>query len=180
MVTNMAEKTGLVLVYTGNGKGKTTAALGLALRASGYGAKIFMVQFRKSDSSYGEIQAISKYLPTFTVVQSQRSRITGRGGFEPEDMADARNVFETGKAALLSGDYSLVIFDEINFAVDYDLLSLDEVVSMLKQRPSHTDVVLTGRNAPREIVEMADLVSEVVEIKHHYKSGVMAQKGIEY
>lgn len=176
----MAEKKGLILVYTGDGKGKTTAALGLALRASGHGAKIFMVQFRKSDPGYGEIQAINKFLPNFTAVQSERSRITGRGGFEQADIDDAVNVFNKGKEALLSGDYDLVIFDEINFAVDFGLLPLDDVLDMLKQRPQRADVVLTGRNAPQAIVALADLVSEVREIKHHYKAGVLAQKGIEF
>jgi cob(I)alamin adenosyltransferase len=176
----MADKKGLVLVHTGDGKGKTTAALGLALRACGHGSKIFMVQFRKSDPSYGEIQAIRNFLPNFTVVQSERSRITGRGGFEQEDIDDALNVFSQGREAVLSDEYDLVIFDEINFAVDYGLIPLSDVVAMLKKRPQRTGVVLTGRNADEEIVEMADLVTEMKEIKHHYKTGVMAQKGIEY
>lgn len=168
------------MVYTGNGKGKTTAALGLALRASGHNANVFIVQFRKSDPSYGEIQAITKFLPTVSVLQSKRSRITGRGGFEQEDLDDAREVFEKGKEALLSGNYNLVIFDEINFAVDYGLIPLDDVVEMLNNKPPQADVVLTGRNAPEAIVNMADLVSEVREIKHHFRAGIMAQKGIEY
>jgi cob(I)alamin adenosyltransferase len=176
----MKDKKGIVLVYTGDGKGKTTAALGLALRASGHGAKIFMVQFRKSDPTYGEIQAIRKFLPDFTVVQSDRSRITGRGAFEDEDVADARNVFEHGKEAVLSGQYDLVIFDEINFAVDFGLLPEEEVLGMLKKRPVHVDVVLTGRGAGEAIIEAADLVSEVKEIKHHYKAGIPARTGIEY
>lgn len=176
----MTEKKGIVLVYTGDGKGKTTAALGLGLRASGHGAKIFMVQFRKSDPTYGEIQAIRKFLPDFTVVQSERSRITGRGGFEDEDIADARNTFMQGKDAVLSGQYDLVIFDEVNFAVDFGLLPEEEVLEMLKKRPPHVDVVLTGRGAGEAIIEAADLVSEVKEIKHHYKAGIPARTGIEY
>lgn len=176
----MAEKKGIVLVYTGDGKGKTTAALGLALRASGHGAKIFMVQFRKSDPGYGEIQAITKFLPEFTVVQSKRSRITPRGQFSPEDIQDAREVFERGKEAVLSGQYDLVIFDEINFAIDYDLIPLEEVLTMLDGRFPGTDIVLTGRYAPTAIMEAADLVSEVREIKHHFKAGVKARPGIEY
>lgn len=168
------------MVYTGDGKGKTTAALGLALRASGHNSNVFIVQFRKSDPSYGEIQAINKFLPTVTVVQSKRSRITGRGGFEQEDLDDARDVFEKGKEALLSGDYNLVIFDEINFAIDYGLIPLEDVLDMLEKKPPLADVVLTGRNASEAIVSRADLVSEVKEIKHHYQQGVMAQKGIEY
>ncbi len=176
----MEPKQGLVMVNTGNGKGKTTAALGLALRAIGHGAKVFMVQFRKSDPNYGEIKAIRKYLPTFTVVQSERSRITKRGEFTQEDMDDARAVFARGKEAVNSGQYDLVIFDEINFAMDYGLIATGEVLEMLSSRPARVDVMLTGRNAPPEIVAAADLVSEVVEIKHHYQSGMKARPGIEF
>ncbi|MBS3899374.1 MAG: cob(I)yrinic acid a,c-diamide adenosyltransferase [Dethiobacter sp.] len=176
----MSEKRGLVLVYTGNGKGKTTAALGLLLRASGHGAKVFLVQFRKSDPSYGEIQAIDKFLPTVTVVQSKRSRFTVGGGFAEEDFVDARDVFEKGKNALLSGNYDLVIFDELNFAVNCGLISLSDVLAMLAEKPAQVDVVLTGRNASEEIMMRADLVSEVREIKHHYQAGIAAQKGVEY
>ncbi|MBS4032343.1 MAG: cob(I)yrinic acid a,c-diamide adenosyltransferase [Clostridiales bacterium] len=176
----MTDKKGLVLVYTGNGKGKTTAALGLALRASGHGEKIFMVQFRKNDPSYGEIQAIQKFLPDFTVVQSNKDRILVRGYFMQEDINDAHNGFLQGKSAVLSGRYDLVIFDEINIAMDYDLLPVEDVLQMLEQKPSHVDIVLTGRNAPQAIMDAADLVSEVKEIKHPFKSGIKARKGIEF
>ena len=176
----MADREGVVMVYTGNGKGKTTAALGLALRASGHGEKIFMVQFRKSDPTYGEIQAIRKFLPTMTVVQSERSRFRGKGAFDPEDFADAAHVFEQGREALLSGEYDLVIFDEINFAAANDLVKTEDIVDMLKKRPKHTNVVLTGRYADERIIEMADLVSEVKEVKHHFQSGIKAQPGVEY
>lgn len=176
----MTEKKGLVLVYTGNGKGKTTAALGLALRASGHGAKIFMVQFRKDDPKYGEIQAIRKFLPNMTVVQSGKSRIMVRGYFMQEDVNDAWDAFLQGKAAVLSGQYDLVIFDEINIAMSYRLLPLDEVLQLLAERPPAVDIVLTGRNAPQEIMDAADLVSEVREIKHPYKTGVQARKGMEF
>lgn len=176
----MEEKKGLVMVYTGNGKGKTTAALGLALRAVGHGARVFMVQFRKSDPGYGEIQAIRKFLPEFTVLQSQRSRITKPTDFSEEDRADAQSVFAAGREALYSGKYDMVIFDEINFAVNMGLLSLEDVLNMLKDRPFGTDVVLTGRGAREELVEVADLVSEVKEIKHHFQNGIKARPGIEY
>lgn len=176
----MAEKMGLIMVYTGNGKGKTTAALGLLLRASGHGAKVFMAQFRKSDPSYGEIQAINKFLPTVTVLQSKRSRLTVAGGFTEEDFIDAQEVFEKGKNALLSKSYDLVIFDELNFAVNCGLISLTDVLAMLAEKPAQVDVVLTGRDASEEIMKIADLVSEVKEIKHHYQAGITAQKGVEY
>jgi cob(I)alamin adenosyltransferase len=176
----MEPKESLVMVYTGNGKGKTTAALGLALRAVGHGARVFMVQFRKSDPGYGEIKAIRNYLPGFTVVQSERSRITRRGEFTGEDMHDARAVFDQGRDAVMSGHYDLVIFDEIIFAADYGLIPIADVLEMLKSRPARVDIVLTGRNAPAEIVAAADLVSEVREIKHHYQGGMKARPGIEF
>ncbi len=177
----MSEKKGLVLVYTGNGKGKTTAALGLALRASGHGAKVFMVQFGKNNPKYGEIQAIQKFLPDFTVVQSGKAKILVRGQLlQEEDIRETRKCFLQGKDALLSEKYSLVIFDEINVAMDYGLLPVEEVLQMLAERPLNVDVVLTGRNAPQEIIEAADMVSEIKEIKHHYSAGVKARKGMEY
>ena len=176
----MANREGIVMIYTGNGKGKTTAALGLALRASGHGEQIFMVQFRKSDPTYGEIQAIRKFLPMMTVLQSERSRFRGKGGFEAEDFVDAANVFAKGKEAVISGQYDLVIFDEINFVVDNGMIKAEDVIEMLKQRPPHVNVVLTGRNAAAAVIEMADLVSEVREVKHHFQSGIKAQKGVEF
>ncbi|MCR3921411.1 MAG: cob(I)yrinic acid a,c-diamide adenosyltransferase [Firmicutes bacterium] len=176
----MTDRQGIVMVYTGNGKGKTTSALGLALRASGHGEKIMMVQFRKSDPTYGEIQAIRKFLPTMTVVQSERSRFRGKGGFDPEDFADAANVFGIGRDALLSGEYDLVIFDEINFAIYNDFVTVTDVLEMLKARPKHVNVVLTGRYAADAIMEAADLVSEVRAVKHHFEAGIKAQQGVEF
>jgi len=168
------------MVYTGNGKGKTTAALGLALRAIGHGARVFMVQFRKSDPDYGEIRAIRTYLPTFTVVQSARSRLTKRGEFTKDDTDDARAVFAKGKAALNSGQYDLVVFDEINFAMDSGLIPIVEVLDMLNSRPAQVDIVLTGRGVPPEVAAAADLVSEVREVKHHFQNGMKARPGIEF
>jgi cob(I)alamin adenosyltransferase len=176
----MEQQKGLVMVYTGDGKGKTTAALGLALRASGHGASVFMVQFRKSDPSYGEIKAIKKYLPAFTVVQSERSGIIRVEDFSQEDINDILNVFRKGREAVESGQYNLVIFDEINFPMSYGLIPVTDVLEMLRQRPPQTDIVLTGRNAPSEIVDAADLVSEVREIKHHFRTGIKARPGIEF
>jgi cob(I)alamin adenosyltransferase len=176
----MEQQKGLVMVNTGDGKGKTTAALGLALRAIGHGARVFMVQFRKSDPSYGEIQAIRKYLPAFTVVQSERSGIMSVKDFTQEDIDDILNVFRKGREAVDSGQYNLVIFDEINSPMSYGLIPVADVLDMLRQRPPQTDILLTGRNAPSEIVDAADLVSEVREIKHHFRSGIKARPGIEF
>ncbi len=175
----MKDKQGIVLVYTGNGKGKTTAALGLALRAIGHGANVFMMQFLKSDPNYGEIQAIRNYLPTFSFVQAGKSRM--RDGYLKEDDRQITvDGFLLGKEALLSGKFDLVIFDELNRALDKGLLIKAEVLEMLARRPPGVDVVLTGRNAPPEIIEAADMVSEIKEIKHHYKTGIKARAGMEF
>ncbi len=175
----MEKKKGLVLVYTGEGKGKTTAALGLALRAIGHGAKVFMVQFKKGDPSYGEIQAIRKYLPTFSVFQAGKNRMC-EGKLKEDDVTVTLDGFTVAREALISGKYDLCIFDEINVVMDYGLLPVTAVLKMLEERPPHVDIVITGRNAPPEILEQADMVSEVREIKHHFKSGIKARVGMEF
>lgn len=176
----MKTQKGLLLVYTGTGKGKTTAALGLALRALGHGARVFMVQFKKSNPGTGEIKAIQKYLPDFVVVQSGKNKMREDGFLAEDDISVTRDGFARGKAAVLSGEYDLVIFDEINIVMDRGQLPVDEVIEMLSKRPSHVDIVLTGRNAPIEISNLADLVSEVQEIKHHFKTGIKARRGMEF
>jgi cob(I)alamin adenosyltransferase len=174
------EKKGLVLVFTGNGKGKTTAALGLALRAIGHDFHVYMLQFKKSNSNIGEFKAINQYLPHFTIVQSGINKMSAGGYLEDDEAVIVQNGFLQGKKALQSGEYDLVIFDEINIVMDNGQLSIQEVLEMLASRPPHVDVVLTGRNAPLEIINFADLVSEVKEIKHHFKSGIKARKGVEF
>ncbi|RJX24205.1 MAG: cob(I)yrinic acid a,c-diamide adenosyltransferase [Dethiobacter sp.] len=176
----MEKRKGLVLVYTGNGKGKTTAALGLALRAMGHGCRVFMVQFKKGNPGYGEIQAIYKYLPDFKVVQSGKNKMSPDGVLADDENGVVLDGFNQGKEALCSGEYDLVIFDEINVVMDHGQLAVQEVTEMLSRRPEHVDVVLTGRNAPEEIINLADLVSEVKEIKHHFKAGVKARAGVEF
>ncbi|NLJ56232.1 MAG: cob(I)yrinic acid a,c-diamide adenosyltransferase [Firmicutes bacterium] len=176
----MAKAAGLVLVYTGNGKGKTTAALGLALRALGHGQRVFMVQFLKGDPCYGEIQAINKYLPTFEVVQSGKNKMRPDGSLVEDRPDVVREGFSKGKEALLSGAYDLVIFDEINIVLDRGRLTVQEVLETLAARPKHVNVVLTGRHAAKEIIDFADLVSEVQEIKHPFRRGVRAQQGVEF
>jgi cob(I)alamin adenosyltransferase len=171
---------GLVLVYTGNGKGKTTAALGLALRAIGHGQRVFMVQFMKSDPGYGEIQAITKYLPAFKVVQSGKNKMLPDGSLINDNLDVIREGFSKGKEALMSGEYDLVIFDEINIVMERGRLAVQEVLEMLTARPERVNVILTGRHAPEEIINFADLVSEVKEIKHPYRQGVKARAGMEF
>jgi cob(I)alamin adenosyltransferase len=176
----LEKRKGLVLVYTGCGKGKTTAALGLALRAIGHGFRVFMVQFKKGNPSYGEIQAISMYLPNFKVLQSGKNKMSPDGALVDDEVSLVLDGFNKGKEALRSGEYDLVIFDEINVVMDHGQLNVQEVVDMLSERPEHVDVVLTGRNAPEEIINIADLVSEVKEVKHHFQAGVKARAGLEF
>jgi|LSQX01.3.fsa_nt_gb cob(I)alamin adenosyltransferase len=177
---SLQRRKGMVLVYTGNGKGKTTAALGLALRALGQGRRVFMLQFKKSDPGSGEIQAIQKYLPDFKVVQAGRNRMSPDGVLLDDQQSVVLDGFIQGKEALSSGEYDLVIFDEINIVMHRGQLSIQEVIDMLANRPEHVDVVLTGRYAPAEIINAADLVSEVQEVKHYFRAGVKAMAGLEF
>lgn len=172
-------KRGLLLLYTGNGKGKTTAALGLALRAIGHGQKVFMIQFMKSNSNYGEIQA-SKYLPNFTIIQKGQDKFVKKGNPDPLDIKLAEEGLELAKEVLQKGEHDLVILDEVNVAVDFGLLKEEDVLSLIDLKKHHTTLVLTGRYATEKLISMADMVSEVKEIKHHYEKGVPAQEGIEF
>lgn len=170
---------GLVMIYTGNGKGKTTAALGLALRAVGHGRRVLMIQFMKGGDEYGELRA-ARMLPGFEIVQKGLPTFVQRGNPAPADLRLAAEGLQTARDALTGGEWDLVILDEINVALDYGLLNLDDVVKLLELRRQDTDMVLTGRAAHPELIRRADMVSEVVEIKHHYRQGVPARKGIEY
>ena len=172
------KKKGLIIVYTGNGKGKTTAALGVALRASGYGMKVIMLQFFKGKWKYGELRGAPK-LETFEI------RPMGHGfTWESKDIeVDKRMVREAWQAArteILSGKYDLVILDEINYALSYGFIPVEDVVDFLKKKPEMLHVILTGRNAKPEVIEIADMVTEMREIKHPFHKGIVAQKGIEF
>ncbi len=170
---------GLVFVYTGNGKGKTTAALGLALRALGYGQKVMMIQFMKG-REYGEVVASDKFLPGLTLYRSGRDSFVDRQNPAPIDIEMAGSGLETAREAVFSGEYDLVILDEINVALDYHLVDLEQIIELIRDKPCHIMLGLTGRNAPLEIIELADLVTEMKEIKHPYYKGIKAQKGFEY
>jgi cob(I)alamin adenosyltransferase len=174
------ERRGLTMVYTGDGKGKTTAALGLALRAIGHGFRVYMVQFMKGDAT-GELDAVRHYLSErMTIVQSGSPDFITPGALADRDLALARQGLELARTAAMSGDYDLVILDEANVAMDFGLLPRADVAKLIKERPAWVDLVLTGRSAPREITDLADLVSEVREIKHHYQQGIEAREGIEF
>ncbi len=175
----MARK-GLVIVNTGDGKGKSTAALGLALRAVGQGFKVSMVQFIKGSWSYGELRA-PEFLPGFEILPMGRGFV-GVGGEKPhpEDIRLAQETFRAGREKVLSGNFDMVILDEINCAVALGLVAVEDVLALIREKPPTLHLVLTGRGVRPEVVEAADLVTEMREIKHPYKSGVKAQKGIEF
>lgn len=179
-MSDTTQKRGLVMVYTGNGKGKTTAALGQALRAIGHDRKVCIIQFMKGSKNYGELQAAIKYLPDLEIVQSGLETFVDRDNPAQIDIDLARRGLGIAKNAAVSGKYQLLILDEINVALDFHLLALEEVIQFIKEKPPKLDLILTGRGAAREITELADLVSEISEIKHHYTLGLEARKGIEF
>ncbi len=170
---------GLVMVYTGDGKGKTTAAMGQALRALGHGRKVFVVQFMKG-RKYGEVLCAEKFLPDLTIRQCGLDSFVMRDNPAPVDVELAGQGLNLAKKVLPSGEYDMVILDEINVALEFKLVPLDEVLEIIRNKPREVDLILTGRYAPPEIIEAADMVSEVREIKHHYAKGVKERAGIEF
>lgn len=173
------EKLGLVQVYTGNGKGKTTCALGLALRAIGSGLNVIMVQFLKPDCGYGE-QVMAKSLESFEMVSLGADHMCGSKVSREEDLELTGKAMEVSTEALRSGRYDLVILDEINNSMRFGHVSAEDVIAMLECRAPNTEVVLTGRGAPAEIIEYADLVTEMTLVKHPMDRGIPARKGIEF
>jgi len=169
----------MIQVYTGDGKGKTTAALGQALRALGHGMKVYMIQFMKG-RTYGELIAAESFLPEFTIVMSGRDEFVKKGEPEDIDLRMAREGFELAKQVVEEGQHNMLILDEINVAIDYGLLPLQEVLDFLRSCPRDMEIVCTGRYAPRELIDLADLASEVKEVKHHFQQGVKMRKGIEH
>jgi cob(I)alamin adenosyltransferase len=177
--TNHSPVRGLVIVITGDGKGKTTSAFGQALRAIGQGYKVFIMQFMKG-RDYGEYIAAEKYLPRLTIRRSGLDSFVMRDHPAPIDQELARQGFEEARRAVISGKYNMVILDEINVALDFQLIPLRDVVELIHNRPPSVDLILTGRYAPKEIIQLADTVSEVKDIKHHYAAGIKDRAGIEY
>jgi len=170
---------GLVQVYTGNGKGKTTAALGLALRAVGYGLKVLVIQFMKGNIHYGELKSARKLSPYLAIKPMGRETFVSKFHPDPEDIERAQEAFALAKKAIQNKEYDIVILDEINMAVDYRLIPLSDLLQLIDSKPESVEMILTGRNAKPEIIERADLVTEMVDRKHYYKKGVKARKGIE-
>ncbi len=170
-------KKGYVQVYTGNGKGKTTAALGLALRAVGYDLQVFIAQFIKG-RRYSEIKSLEKFKDNIKVRQYGRGFFIRKGPSD-KDTELAKTGLEEIKSLLLSGEYDMVILDEINVAAHFNLLKIEDIIDLINLKPDDVELILTGRRVDQKVIEMADLVTEMREIKHYFKNGVMGRKGIE-
>lgn len=173
---------GLVVVYTGGGKGKTTAALGMALRAVGHGYKICMIQFIKGSWHYGEMNSSKKLEPDFELIAVGKGfvGILDDKSSKEEHQEIAKEAIRISKEKIQSGKYNIVILDEINYAVNLGLITVDDVLSLIKIKPPSLHLILTGNYAKEEIIEAADLVTEMTEIKHPFKMGIKAKKGIDF
>ncbi|RLF15247.1 MAG: cob(I)yrinic acid a,c-diamide adenosyltransferase [Thermoprotei archaeon] len=172
------EKLGLVHIKTGDGPGKTTSAFGLALRAAGRGYRVYIVQFMKK-GEYGELKAI-KYVPNIEVEQFGREEFVDRERPEEEDVKLAQEALRRAEEVAMSGRYDLVILDEVNVAMDYGLIKVEDVLKLIRNKPSHVELVLTGRGAPEQVCEIADYVTEFKEIKHPWRRGISGRRGIEF
>jgi cob(I)alamin adenosyltransferase len=172
-------KVGLVMVNTGPGKGKTTAAIGLAIRAIGHRHKVKMIQFMKGDPFYGEI-LIKERLPELEIEQYGLDRFVDPKNPEPEQVERAQAGFEAARQAISSGQYHVVILDEINVAMSIGLVDTQAVVDLLRSKPTHVEVILTGRDAPQPIIDSADYVNVVTDVKHPYSKNIPARVGIEF
>lgn len=170
---------GLMHVYTGAGKGKTTCAFGLALRAWGCGKKVCIIQFLKKGETYGEVLAVEK-MEGIDLFQYGSGKFVFNKQLRPEDVEAAEKGLEHACKALASGDYDLVVLDEMNIATDFGVLDVKKVIEALDSRAECVEVVLTGQNAHEEILNIADYVTEMRKVKHPYDSGIMARKGVEY
>ncbi|MCF6157261.1 MAG: cob(I)yrinic acid a,c-diamide adenosyltransferase [wastewater metagenome] len=178
---------GILIVNTGEGKGKTTAALGLGLRAIGHGMKVLMLQFIKGSLPTGELEAVKRLGPDFKIVQLGQGfiKVRNKGGqgelpYTNTILENARVSWDYARQEIFSDLYDMVILDEINNMIDYGLLDVNNVITVLNERPQRLHMVLTGRNAHSKIIEIADTVTDMREIKHVYKKGITAQKGIEF
>jgi cob(I)alamin adenosyltransferase len=170
---------GHIQVYTGDGKGKTTCAFGLALRAVGQGLQVYFIQFLKGQDT-GEIRAAERLAPELTLKGFGRPVLVNLKNPAPEDLALAREALNLASRVIAAGDHDLVILDEINVAMAYNLIPVGEVLDMVRRRPPQVEVVLTGRAAPPEIIKAADLVTEMVPRKHYWEAGIKARRGIEW
>ena len=172
---------GLILINTGPGKGKTTAALGTGLRAVGNGMRVLMLQFLKGSWHYGELDSTKAFGDNFVLKQMGRGFVkVGGAETDPEDIRLVQAAWDEAREAIMSGEWDMVVLDEINYAIGYGMLDPALVAETLRNRPEMVHVILTGRNAHPSLVELADTVTEMREVKHAYQKGILAQRGIEY
>ena len=178
----MSNEDGMVIVYTGTGKGKTTAALGLSLRAIGYEHKVCMLQFIKGSWHYGEMDSSKKLGPNFELIAVGKGFVGILDDKSPreEHKKYAAEALKICREKIFSEKYDIVILDEVNYAINLGLLDVNEIIKLIKEKPEKLDLVLTGNHAKEEIIELADLVTEMKEIKHPFKSGIKAKKGIDF
>ncbi|WP_370461253.1 cob(I)yrinic acid a,c-diamide adenosyltransferase [Devosia yakushimensis] len=179
ILATKTEERGLLIVHTGKGKGKSTAAFGMVFRAIGHGMKVGVVQFVKGAWDTGERDVLLKF-PDLVTINAMGEGFTWDVQDRERDLAAARAAWEQAKLLIADPAYKLVLLDELNICLRYDYLPLDEVVAFLKDKPADKHVIVTGRNAKDEVIEIADLVTEMTEIKHHFRAGVKAQAGIEF
>ena len=170
---------GLVQVFTGEGRGKTSAALGAVVRALGNGLRVFIVAFMKAGQPSGEWEILAG-LQNVSVARFGTRTFVNPDNPGPEDREQAAQALKAAREAMLSGDYELVVLDEVNVAVAWKLVELDEVLRLIEDKPGNVELILTGRSADKEIVRAADLVTEMLNIRHPYEKGTVARKGIEY
>ena len=173
-----AGREGFVQVYTGDGKGKTTAALGLALRALGHDLRVAVLQFMKADPTWGEIVMLRRL--GVEVRQCGLDHWVIKGEATKEDLAAAAQGFAEARELVLRGEHDLVVLDELVTALFFELVPLDDVLTLLREKPAHVELVITGRRAPEQLLAAADLVTEMVPRKHYYDAGVEAREGIEF
>jgi len=170
---------GLVEIFTGDGKGKTSAALGVALRALGHGLRVHIVFFMKGDFPYGEQKILSE-ISNCTVERFGFQDFVDPASIRPEEKEEARKALEAGRKAMLSRKYDIVILDEGNVAVAWKLIDVDDVIKLIHDKPKNVELVLTGRYADPKLVKLADLVTDMVKVKHPYDKGILSRKGIDY
>ncbi|MEL7565122.1 MAG: cob(I)yrinic acid a,c-diamide adenosyltransferase [Dehalobacterium sp.] len=171
---------GLIQIYTGNAKGKSTAAFGLAVRAAGHGFKVVVIQFMKTGSYYGEIPGLKRLAPEIEIHSYGKEGFVHRRGVTEEDISLAHAAMVHAEKALLVPETDILILDEINNALYFQLITVEEVLTLLDKKPFNVEIVMTGRNAPQELIERAHLVTEMKEIKHPFHQGINSRKGIEY
>jgi len=169
----------MVQVYTGAGKGKTTAALGQCFRAAGHGFRCRVIQFMKGQIDYGELTAVKRFEGLIELIQGGRDSFVSKQNPADEDVRLARETLALARAAVESAEVDLLVLDEINVAIDFGLVNLNDVLDLIDAKPENMELILTGRNAPEKIIERADLVTEMREIKHYWSKGVPSRKGIE-